>query len=102
MHSGLFQRKFARNKKLIYCIVAGKIAQIFYAILRDGVPFNAHLGLHAVLAYTHDSEHKFTVADRKISRRARNILMRIKDIHNVEMLGIHAHILAQELDKIII
>ncbi|MHA1845010.1 MAG: hypothetical protein ACTSWE_12185, partial [Promethearchaeota archaeon] len=45
---------------------------------------------------------KFTVCARKTSRRARNNLRRVQDIHEIGILGAHAEQLAQELDKVLI
>ena len=55
--------------------------------------------------YKHENSSpssKFTVCDRKTSRRARNNLRRVQDIHKIGILGAHAEQLAQELDKVLI
>jgi len=96
------KRKISRNKKLVYCIVAGKIAKIVYAILRDNVPFNPEHGKHIIINETIPTENKFTVVDRKTMRRARNTLRRVNDIQDIGVLGEYAENLAEQLDKVLI
>ena len=90
--------KSSRNKKLVYCIVAGKIAKIVYTILKKGVPFSREIGR----GFSPDRlEAPFCLADRKLIRRARNNLQKVKLIPNIGCLGERSEELAKELDKLL-
>jgi transposase len=97
----IIRKKASRSHKLVRCIVAAKIARTVFAILRDGVPFNPnHLReLHANRVDKIDSD--FTVASRKLIRRARNVLNRVKEMEEVGVLGDRAEDLAAGLDQLL-
>lgn len=95
----IVKRKAYRTHKLAQCIVAAKISRIVYAILRDGVPFNPnHLkGCNP----SKKLDTQFTVADRKLIRRARNTLNRVKEMDKLGLLGSRAETLATGLDQLL-
>lgn len=96
------KRKSSRNKKLVYCIVAGKIAKIVYAVLRDNVCYNPEFGKCTNENKKSPPENTFTILDQKIMRRARNTLRRVNEIQDIGVLGEYAKQLAEQLDKVLI
>jgi len=96
------KRKSMRTKKLVYCIVAGKITRIVYAILRDNTCFNPEIGRRIVRNETDHHSNNFTVANHKTIRRARNTLKRVNEIPEIGIIGEHAEQLAEQLNKILI
>jgi len=96
----IIKRKPYRSKKLIYCIVAGKIARIVYAILRDGIPF-IPFSSENKLPDMDLADSNFTLTDRKLLRRARNLLRRVELVPEIGILGEHAKYLAEGLDMVL-
>lgn len=94
-------RKGTRSFKLAYCIIAGKICRIVYAILRDGVPFSLDILTRTQKPNYNEHKTSFSVTDRKILRRARNTLARVGDLTNIGMLGDRALSLAKGLDLVL-
>ncbi|MHA1272574.1 MAG: IS110 family transposase [Promethearchaeota archaeon] len=96
----VLSRKRGQSKKLVYCIVAGKIAEIVYAILRDGVPFSPFSSKKMNNKYiTNNSD--FTLTDKKLLRKARNLLKRVEIVPKIGILGEHAKSLAEGLDQVL-
>ncbi|MHA1755911.1 MAG: IS110 family transposase [Promethearchaeota archaeon] len=92
--------KSFRNKKLVYCIVAGKIAKIAYTLLKNKVPFTPELGDPVILNPPNGS---FSLSDKKLIRKVRNNLRRVKLIPNIgDTLGAKAEELLKELERVMI
>ncbi|MHA1283679.1 MAG: hypothetical protein ACTSQP_14365, partial [Promethearchaeota archaeon] len=92
--------KSFRNKKLVYCIVAGKIAKIAYTLLKNKVPFTPELGNPVILNHPDGS---FCLSDKKLIRKVRNNLRRVKLIPNIgDTLGAKAEELLKELERVMI
>jgi len=97
----IVKRKVYRTHKLAQCIVAAKISRIAYAIPRDGVAFNPNHLRAAETSTFKRIQTQFTVADRKLIRRARNILNRVREMDELGLLGTRAETLAAGLDQIL-
>jgi transposase len=97
----IVKRKSHRSHKLAQCIVAAKISRIAYALLRDGVPFNPYYLEEFRGSNIENNEVQFTVADRKLIRRARNVLNRVREMDELGFLGERAEILAAGLDQLL-
>ena len=97
----IITRKGTRSFKLAYCIIAGKICRIVYAVLRDGVPFLPDILCKSQKLNCNEAKSIFSVTDRKLLRRARNTLSRVGELTNIGMLGDRAQSLAKGLDSVL-
>jgi len=97
----IVKRKALRSHKLARCIVAAKISRIAFAILRDGIPFNPEPLRNNQTNKTKTIDTHFTIADRKLIRRARNVLNRVREMDELGLLGSRAETLAAGLDQIL-
>ena len=95
------KRKAYRTPKLAKCIVAAKISRIAYAILRDGVRFNPQYLKDRQIGTSEGINMQFTIADRKLIRRAKNVLNRVREMDELGILGARAEILASGLDQVL-
>ena len=89
-------RKGERSNKLAYCIIAGKIAKIAYATLRDKSVF-APKAPYSSICF----ESGFNVLELKDIRRTRNLLRRVGNLKHLGLLGEDALSLAEGLDQAI-
>ena len=97
----IIQRKTYRSYKLAYCIVAAKVSRIVYALLRDGVSFDPKYMTRPPRSNNDLLDFPFSIADRKLIRRARNILTRVKEMDEIGFLGPRAEILAEQLNELL-
>ena len=97
----IVKRKANRAHKLAQCIVAGKISRITYAILRDGAPFNPNYLNEHKRGKNDEINTQFTLADRKLIRRARNVLNRVREMDEIGILGKRAETLAAGLEEVL-
>lgn len=97
----IIQRKSYRTYKLAYCIVAAKVSRIVYALLRDGIPFDPKYTTNPRRNKNEFLEITFSIADRKLIRRARNIFTRVKEMDDIGFLGPRAEILAEQLNELL-
>ena len=95
------KRKGVYSMKLVYCIVAAKIVKIVHAILRDNVVFRPDQGRTLSMRAPSHGGDDFTIADRKLIRRARNSLKRVDEVANIGLLGEHSIKLAEQLDCVL-
>jgi transposase len=87
-----------RGMKLPFTIIASKIARIVYAIIRDNVAFSPDLARCRGPAPARDAG-PFTVTDRKLIRRARNLLSRVGTMEHLKIIARNAAYFADALDK---
>jgi len=87
-------RKGNRSMKLAYCIIAGKIAKVAYATLRDKTTFSQKAPYSSVCL-----DRGFNTVELKEIRRARNLLQRVGRLKNLGLLGEDALNLAKGLDQ---
>lgn len=92
------ERKRSVSMKLVYCIVAAKIARIAYSILKNSVPFNSEHGISLRNKYLNRINSEFSLTTKKLIRRTRNSLRRVEVIQELGLLGEHASNLAEQLD----
>lgn len=97
----IVKRKAYRTHKLAQCIVAAKISRIAYAILRDGVRFNPDYLKDRHVSTLKEIDTQFTIADRKLIRRARNVLILVREMDELGILGSRAETLASGLDQVL-
>ncbi|MHA1273991.1 MAG: transposase, partial [Promethearchaeota archaeon] len=70
--------KSFRNKKLVYCIVTGKIAKIAYTLLKNKVPFTPELGDPVILNHPDGS---FCLSDKKLILLVRKLKNCLKNLN---------------------
>lgn len=97
----IMKRKGSISMKLVYCIVAAKIAHITYAVLRDRVAFQPNFGSSLDKKSPMRSACAFTISDRKLIRRTRNSLKRMNEIKNIGLIGEYSTHLAKQLDLVL-
>jgi transposase len=96
--SKIMQRKRMISTKLVYCVVANKIARIAYGLLMTHKPFNPNYGRTLEPYKISSRTMQFSVSDRKALRRARNSLKRVSIIESIGVLGDYSKNLAQHLE----
>jgi transposase len=85
-----------RSMTLAFMIVAGKIARIVFAIMRDNVPFDTGM------AGSRTSPRKngvFTTTDKKLLRRALRDLRRVASLEHMKRLSLNAAYFANALER---
>lgn len=87
-----------RASKLVYMIVAAKIARISYAILSQKSEFEPFKSSAKNKQSKANSNAIVNITDRKAIQRARNCLIRVSKIETIGNLGLHAQELADQLD----
>jgi transposase len=93
-------RKRHQGMKLVFTITAAKMARVIYAILRDGVGFSPDLAKPRQPA-TDDKGGLLMVTDRKLLRRAKNILGRVGTLEQLKGIAKNAAYFADALDKVL-
>jgi transposase len=93
------QKKGTFSTKLAYCAVAAKIAKITYSILQNNLPFDPKYDKAFKTGKSIQSDERFTVSDRKLLRRTRNLLKRMGDMQNIGSIGEFSTQLADQLDR---
>lgn len=89
-------RKSNRAQKLVYSIVAAKIARIVYHLLKTG---DSYLSYPDVSQTIHSTDSPFTISELKAIKRAGKCLKRVEAISNIGFLGNRSKILSKELEK---
>lgn len=95
------KRKGKRAFKLAACNITTKLTKIVYAILRDGIPFNPN---HSQNKSFSSKQGDFSIADKKVIRHARKVLLRVTRMESAHKLGITGtdiQSLAEELDGLL-
>jgi len=93
------QRKSSRAQKLVYLIVASKIARVVYFLLKSGEKYQPYPEIAEI---NQPSRTGFSVSDAKTIKRAIRCLARINCIEELGIIKERAKILAEEMDKALI
>lgn len=95
------ERKRSVSMKLVYCIVAAKIAKITFALLKTSAPFNPRYGCDLNKRNSKAGGSEFSLTSKNLIRKARNSLRRVGISQELGFLGEHVSILAEQLDMLL-
>ena len=95
------QRKRSVSMKLVYCIVAAKIARITYAILKSSQSFNSKYQWNLNNPKVKQNGSKFSLTSKSLIRKARNSLRRMENVQELGLIGEHISLLAEQLDVLL-
>jgi len=97
----VIKRKRPVSMKLVYCIVAAKIAKITFAVLKTSAPFNPRYGCDFNKRNFKDRGSKFSLTSKNLIRKARNSLRRVETVQELGLLDVHVSNLAGQLDLLL-
>ncbi|MHA1683990.1 MAG: transposase [Promethearchaeota archaeon] len=90
--------KSHRSMKLAFSIMSAKIAKIIYALIRDNVAFSPDMGRYRAPAPV-KSVGPLTITDKKLIRRARNLLNRVGGLEHLKLIAKNCSYFADALDR---
>jgi len=96
----IMAKKATRSPKLAFCVVAAKIARITYAIMQSGKEFDSKTSIPNKKVAPEPSSI-FTVADRKLLKKARICMQRIGEMKDLKAIACNAAYFADALDRVL-
>jgi len=94
----MMEKKAIIHPKLAWVTVAQKLARIAYGIIKSGKPFDTGLACNTKSRSSSDGSG-FSVADRKMLRKARNALDRVSKEGKLHLMSRRAKFFSDALDE---